>query len=128
MQCCSHFLKGIKTHGLSAAKEDMWHTSVLFTGTAKSPFSTPHISITTGQISIKVKYFMPCIYTTLHAKFEENRFSNLRDTVQLISKMTLVCGNTHAFLYFCHVTRTKLTCDMRVIFRVEHASSISCAA
>ena len=38
----------IKTHGsVSAAKEVMWHTSVLFTGTAKSPFSTPHISITT---------------------------------------------------------------------------------
>ena len=38
----------IKTHGrVSAAKKAMWHTSVLFTGTAKSPFSTPHISITT---------------------------------------------------------------------------------
>ena len=30
----------IKTHGrVSAAKEVMWHTSVLFTGTAKSPVS-----------------------------------------------------------------------------------------
>ena len=43
----------IKTHDhVSAAKKDVWHTSVLFTGTAKSPFSTPHISITTGLISI----------------------------------------------------------------------------
>ena len=68
----------IKTHGrVSAAKEVMWHTSVLFTGTAKSPFSTPHISITTGPISIKLTYFMPSIYTTLHTKFEENRLSSL---------------------------------------------------
>ena len=53
-----------KTHGrVSAAKEVMWHTSVLFTGTAKSPFSTPHISITTGPISIKFTYFMPSIKT-----------------------------------------------------------------
>ena len=44
----------IKTHvRVSAAKKDMRHTSVLFTGTAKSPFSTPHISITTGPVSIK---------------------------------------------------------------------------
>ena len=49
-------------------------------------------------------------------------------TVQLISKLTLMCGNTCVFLYFCQVTRTKLTCDTRVIIHVEHASSISCAA
>ena len=68
----------IKTHGrVSAAKEVMWHTSVLFTGTAKSPFSTPHISITTGPISIKLTYFMPSIYTTLHTKFEEHQLSSL---------------------------------------------------
>ena len=47
----------IKTHGcVSAAKKDVRHTSVLFTGTAKSPFLTPHISITTGPISIKFTY------------------------------------------------------------------------
>ena len=49
-------------------------------------------------------------------------------TVQLISKLTLACGNTRVFLYFCPVTQTELACDMRVIFHVEHASSISCAA
>ena len=71
-------LKYIKTHGrVSAAKEVMWHTSVLFTGTAKSPFSTPHISITTGLISIKFIYFMPSIYTTLHTNFQENQLSSL---------------------------------------------------
>ena len=71
-------MKSIKTHGrVSVAKEVMWHTSVLFTGTAKSPFSTPHISITTGPISIKFTYFMSSIYTTLHTKFEENRRSIL---------------------------------------------------
>ena len=48
--------------------------------------------------------------------------------VQLISKLTLMCGNTRVFLYFCLVTQTKLACDTRVIFHVEHASSISCAA
>ena len=67
----------IKTHSrVPAVKEDMRHTSVLFTGTAKSPFSTPHISITTGPISIKFTYFMPSIYTTLDTKFEENRLSS----------------------------------------------------
>ena len=61
----------IKTHGhVSAAKKDMRHTSVLFTGTAKSLFSTLHISITTGPISIKFTYFMLSIYTTWHTKFE----------------------------------------------------------
>ena len=40
-------LKSIKTHGcMSVAKKDMRHTSVLLTGTIKSPFLTPHISIT----------------------------------------------------------------------------------
>ena len=67
----------IKTHGcVSAAKKDVWHTSVLFTGTAKSPFSTPHISITTTPISIKFTYYMPFIYITWHTKFEENQPSN----------------------------------------------------
>ena len=59
-------------HGrASAAKKDVRHTSVLFTGTTKSPFSTPHISLT-NLISIKFTYFMPSIYVTLHTKFEEN--------------------------------------------------------
>ena len=72
----------IKTHGcVPAAKEDVWHTSVLFTGTAKSPFSTPHISITTGPISIKFTHFMPCIYMTLHTKFEENRLNGSKSLV-----------------------------------------------
>ena len=70
----------IKTHSrVCAAKEDVWHTSVLFTETAKSSFSTPHISITTGLISIKFTYLMPSIYTTLYTKFEENWFSSLQD-------------------------------------------------
>ena len=54
-------------------------TQVLFTGTAKSLFSTPHISITTEPISIKFTYFMPSIYTILHTKFEEDQISSLRD-------------------------------------------------
>ena len=57
----------------------MRHTSVLFTGTAKSPFSTPHISITTGLIYINFIYFMPSTYTTLHTKFEDNWLSSLQD-------------------------------------------------
>ena len=48
-------------------------------------------------------------------------------TVPLMSKLTLACDNTRVFLYFCRVTWTKLACDSRVNFRVEHASSISCA-
>ena len=70
----------IKTHSrVSAAKKAMWLTSVLFTGTANSPFSAPRISITTGPISIKFTYFMPSIYATLHTKFERNQFSSSWD-------------------------------------------------
>ena len=66
-QCC-----------VSAAKKDVRHTSVLFTGTAKYPFSTPHISITTGPIFITFTYFIPSIYTTLHTKFSD-KYSSLWD-------------------------------------------------
>ena len=67
----------IKTHGrVSAAKKDAQHTSVLFTGTAKTPYSTPHISITSGPIPIKFMYLMPSIYTTWHTKFEKNQPSS----------------------------------------------------
>ena len=52
----------IKMHShVSAAKKVVWHTCVLFTRTTNLPFSTPHISITTGPISIKFTYFMPYI-------------------------------------------------------------------
>ena len=62
----------IKTqYGVSAAKKDVRHKKVLFKGTAKSPFSTPHTSITTGLVFSKFTYFMPSIYMTLHTKFEE---------------------------------------------------------
>ena len=70
----------IKTHSrVSVAKKAVWYTSMLFTETTNSPFSTPHKSITTGPISIKFTYFMPSIYATLHTKFERNRPSSLRD-------------------------------------------------
>ena len=70
----------IKTHGrVSAAKKAMWRTSVLFTGTANLPFSTPHISINTGPISIKFTYFMPSIYMTLHTKCKGNQLSSSQD-------------------------------------------------
>ena len=50
----------IKTHGhVSAAKKAMWCTSVLLTGTANLPFSTPRISMTIGPISIKYTYLSP---------------------------------------------------------------------
>ena len=70
----------IKTHGhVSVAKKDVQHTSVLFTGTTKLSFSTPHISITTTPISIKFTYSMPSIYMTLHIKLDEKRLSSLQD-------------------------------------------------
>ena len=56
----------------------MRHASVIFTGTTKSPFLISYISITTGLISIKFKYFMSSVYTTLHIKFEENWLSSLQ--------------------------------------------------
>ena len=42
----------IWTYHTSAAKKGMQHTSVLFTGTARLLFSTPHNSITTGPYRI----------------------------------------------------------------------------
>ena len=76
----SSVLVFIKTHSsVSAAKKtkkDVQHTSVLFTGTAKLPNSAFCISKTTQPISTKFIYFMPYIYSTLHIKFEENRFSS----------------------------------------------------
>ena len=67
----------IKTHScVSAAKKTVWCTSVLFTETANLPFSTPHVSIATGLISIKFTYFMPSIYVTLH---ERNQLSSSPD-------------------------------------------------
>ena len=71
----------IKAQGyVSVAKKDVQHTSALFTGTAKSPFSTPCISITAGPISIKFTYFMASIYTSLYTKFEVNRLSSFWNT------------------------------------------------
>ena len=65
--------KLIKTHGcVSVAKKAVWHTSVLITGIANLPFSTPRISITTTLISMKFTYFMHTIHATLHTKFEGN--------------------------------------------------------
>ena len=40
-------------------KEDVWHTSVLFTGTVKSPNSAFCISKTVKPISTKFIYFLP---------------------------------------------------------------------
>ena len=80
----------IKTHGsVSAAKEVMWHTSVLFTGTAKSPFSTHHISITTGLISIKFTYFMPSIYIKTHGSVSAAKEVMWHTSV--LSRHTVVC-------------------------------------
>ena len=70
----------IKTHSsVSAAKktkEDVWHTSVLFTGAVKLPNSAFCISKTTKPISTKFTYFLPYIYTTSHIKIEGNSFSS----------------------------------------------------
>ena len=69
-----------KTYGrVSVAKKAVWCTSVLFIGTANSPFSTPYISIITRLISIKFTYFLHSIYATSHNKFERNGPSSLRD-------------------------------------------------
>ena len=73
-------IDSIKIHSsVSAAKKtkkDVWHTSVLFAGTAKLPNSAFCISKTTKPISTKFTYFLLFIYTTLHSKFEGNRFSS----------------------------------------------------
>ena len=70
----------IKPHGrMSAAKKAVWRTSMLFTGTTNSLFSTTCISITTQSISIIFTYFMLSIYATLHTEFEENQLSSSWD-------------------------------------------------
>ena len=48
---------------VSMAKKDMLDAIVLVIGTAKLPFSTLHISITTMPIFTKLIYFMSFIYT-----------------------------------------------------------------
>ena len=53
-------------------KEDVRHTSVLFTGTVKLLNSAFCISKSTKPISTKFIYFLPYIYTTSHIKFEGN--------------------------------------------------------
>ena len=53
---------------MSVAKKDVQHTSVLFIRTTKSPFSTLHISITTGPI------YQIYIFYALH-----NNKSNLKE-------------------------------------------------
>ena len=83
---CMHgcnYPAGIKTHSsVSAAKitkEDVQHTSVLFTGTIKLLNSAFCISKTTKWISTKFVYFLPYIYTTSHIKIEGNRFRSSQD-------------------------------------------------
>ena len=70
----------IKTHNsVSAAKktkEDVRHTSVLFTGTVKLPNSALCISKTTKPISTKLIYFLPYICTTSYIKIKGNCFSS----------------------------------------------------
>ena len=83
----------IKTHGcVSAAKKVVWHTSVLFTGTANSLFLTPHISTTTVPISIKFTYLMFSIYKSLDTKFKRNQPS--------IAHEIYVLKNCHIFFTF----------------------------
>ena len=85
LQILSNFMEiksitSIKTHSsVSAAKKtkkDVWHTSMLFTGTAMLPNSAFCISKTTNPISTKFIYFLPYIYTISHIKFEGNHFSS----------------------------------------------------
>ena len=75
----------IKTHGhihvcVSGQESHVAHKWVtVFIGTGNLPVLTPHTSITTWLISIKLTYFMPSIYATLHTKVEENQPSSSRD-------------------------------------------------
>ena len=60
-------MKKSKTHGcVSVAKKDAWHTSALFTGIIKSPFSTPHIPITTEPIFIKFTVYAHHIHALIY--------------------------------------------------------------
>ena len=100
-----HAIQCIKTHGcVSAAKKAVWHTSVLFTGTANSLFSTLHISITTGLISIKFTYFMPSIYATLHTKFKRNWPSSTQDIFLKIAPFSSPFSSYSSLHRFTKVT------------------------
>ena len=72
-------LKSRHTVVCRAAKQDTRNTSVLFTRTKILPILAFHISKGIAPISTKFIYFMLCIYTTLHTKFERNRSSSSRD-------------------------------------------------
>ena len=50
-------------------KEDMWHKSVLFTGSVKLPNSAFCISKTTKSISTKFIYLLPYLYIPYSLKF-----------------------------------------------------------
>ena len=72
----------IKTHSSvseAKTKENVQHTSELFTSTIKLPNSAFHISKITKPISTKFINFLPYIYTTSHIKIEGNRFSISQD-------------------------------------------------
>ena len=70
-------INNIKTQShVSAAKKAVWHTSVLFTGTNNLPFSTSHISIITGPISIKFTY----------PPYMQHYIPNLKEISQVVCK------------------------------------------
>ena len=84
----------------------MWHTSVLFTGTAKSPFSTPHISITTqpikthGRVSAakEVMWHTSVLFTgTAKSPFSTPHISILRHTV-VCQRPRKSCGTQVSYL------------------------------
>ena len=93
----------VKTHGcMLVAKKAVWHTSVLFTGNAKSLSSTSHLSITTGQISIKFIYFCTSytqsylpnlkkfvVYFTRHVFLKIALFSSHFSSSHSFTKVTL---------------------------------------
>ena len=108
--CCSNFLMTLLNESRHTVvyqqpRKACGTQSVLFTGTTKSPFSIHHISITTGLISIKFKYFIPSLYTTLHTNFQKNLLSSLQDKITWFSS---------SFLPSLHWCKNKLFMDCQI--------------
>ena len=112
----------IKTHSsVSAAKktkEDMWHTSVLFTDTAKLPNSAFCISQTTNPISIRIY-----ILSALHIHYFT--FKNWRKLLQyfmtyLFLKIALFSSHFSSMHKNIYLSCMKITFPYFDLLNLEH--------
>ena len=104
-------------------KDNMYHTSVLFTGSIRFLNSAFRIFKITTPISNEFIHFLPYIYTTSHIKFEINRFS---------SSQKICSRKLSNFLYTClllwtklqiHLSRVKITFSYFHFFQISNTNN-----